>query len=121
MENIVKKEYSDYIKSQINALLWDEDDGVYYDRLKNGKFTKVLTPSSFFPLMAGIPSKEQAAKMVKVLTNPNLLWTKISLATVAKTHPMYGTDMWRGAAWLNINYFIYCGLKNTVMTMWRKS
>ena len=103
--------YSNSLKTKINALLWDEEDGVYYDRLNSGKFSKVLTPSSFFPLMAGIPSKEHAAKMVKVLTNPNLLWTKIPLATVAKTHPKYGTDMWRGATWLNINYFIYCGLK----------
>ena len=104
------KEYSDYIKSQMNALLWDEEDGTYYDRLESGKFTKVLTPSSFFPLMAGVPSKEQAAKMVKTLTNPNLLWTKLPLSTVSKTHPMYGTDMWRGGVWLNLNYFIIRGL-----------
>ena len=104
------KEYSDYIKSQMNALLWDEEDGTYYDRLESGKFTKVLTPSSFFPLMAGVPSKEQAAKMVKTLTNPDLLWTKLPLSTVSKTHPMYGTDMWRGGVWLNLNYFIIKGL-----------
>ena len=105
------KEYSDGLKTKINELLWDSDDGVYYDRLQSGKFTKVLTPSSFFPLMAGIPNREQAAKMVTVLTNPDLLWTKIPFATVAKTHSKYGTDMWRGAMWLNINYFIHCGLK----------
>ena len=105
------KEYSDYIKGQMNALLWDEEDGAYYDRLENGKLTKVLTPSSFFPLMAGVPSKEQAEKMVKTLTNPKLLWTKVPLATVSQTHPMYGTDMWRGAAWLNLNYFTIKGLK----------
>ena len=104
------KNYSDYVKSQMNALLWDEDDGVYYDRLEGGEFTKVLTPSSFFPLMAGVPSKEQAEKMVKTLTNPDLLWTKLPLATVAKTHSMYGTDMWRGGVWLNLNYFIIKGL-----------
>ena len=105
------KEYSEYIKSQMNALLWDEEDGTYYDRLESGKFTKVLTPANFFPLMAGIPSKEQAKKMVKTLTNPDLLWTKVPLATVSQTHPMYGTDMWRGAAWLNLNYFTIKGLK----------
>jgi hypothetical protein len=105
------KEYSDFVKAQMNALLWDEEDGAYYDRLENGKFTKVLTPSSFFPLMSGVPSKEQAAKMVKTLTNPDLLWTKVPLSTVSKTHPMYGTDMWRGGVWLNLNYFIIKGLK----------
>ena len=105
------KAYSDYIKSQINALLWDEEDGVYYDRLESGRFTKVLTPSCFLPLMAGIPSKAQAKKMVEKLIDPDLLWTKVPLATVSQAHPMYSTDMWRGAAWLNLNYFMIKGLK----------
>ncbi len=103
-------EYSDYIKTQMNTLLWDEEDGAYYDRLECGAFTKVLTPASFFPLMAGVPSPEQAEKMVKTLTNPELLWTTLPLATVSKNHPMYGTDMWRGGVWLNLNYFIIKGL-----------
>ena len=94
----------------MNALLWDEEDGTYYDRLESGAFTKVLTPASFFPLMTGAPSKEQAAKMVKTLTNPDLLWTKLPLATVSKNHPMYGTDMWRGGVWLSLNYFVMKGL-----------
>ena len=104
------KEYSDYIKAQMNALLWDEEDGTYYDRLESGKFTKVLTPASFFPLMAGVPNKAQAEKMVKTLTNPHLLWTKLPISTISQTHPMYGTDMWRGGVWLNLNYFIIKGL-----------
>ena len=104
------KEYSDYVKAQINALLWDEEDGVYYDRLESGAFTKILTPSMFFPLMAGVPTAAQAVRMVKALTDPELLWTKLPLATVSKNHPMYGTDMWRGGVWLNLNYFIIKGL-----------
>lgn len=103
--------YSEDLKSKINALLWDEEDGVYYDRLEDGSFTKVLTPANFIPLMVGIPSKERAAKMVKALTDPNLLWTKFPIATVTKNHPMYGTDMWRGGVWLNLNYFVFKGLK----------
>ncbi len=102
---------SNDFKDKINELLWDEEDGVYYDRAFNGEMQKVLTPSSFFPLMAGIPSKEQAAKMVKTLTNKNLLWTECPVATVAKTHPTYSTDMWRGGVWLSLNYFIIIGLK----------
>ena len=104
------KEYSDYVKAQINALLWDEEDGVYYDRLESGAFTKVLTPAMFIPLMAGVPTAAQAVRMIKALTDPELLWTKLPLATVSKNHPMYGTDMWRGGVWLNLNYFIIKGL-----------
>ena len=49
--------------------------------------------------------------MVKTLTDENLLWTSLPLATVAKSHPTYSTDMWRGGVWLNLNYFVYVGLK----------
>lgn len=77
----------------------------------SGKLTKVLTPASFFPLLADVPTKEQAAKMVKTLTDENLLWTETLLASISKTHEMYSTDMWRGGVWLNLNCFVYVGLK----------
>ena len=78
----------------------------------DGKFSKILTPSSFLPLFANIPTKEQAAKMVNILTDDKLLWSKVPLATIAQTHPAYSNDMWRGGVWLNINYFIIKGLKD---------
>ena len=100
------------IKDKINELMWDEEDGVYYDRLFDGHLSEVLTPVSFLPLFAGIPSKEQAERMIKVLTDKSLLWTEFPLSSVAKTHSTYSTDMWRGGVWLNYNYFIIKGLQN---------
>ncbi len=100
------------IKGKINQLLWCADDGVYYDRLFDGKFSKVLTPTSFLPLFAAIPNRDQAAEMVKILTDENLLWTENPVATISKKHPAFSTDMWRGGVWLNLNYFIIKGLKN---------
>lgn len=100
------------VKAKINEYLWDEETGAYYDRLMSGELTKVLTPASFFPLFAKVPSKEQAEKMVKTLTDENLLWTEFPLASVSKTHLMYSTDMWRGGVWLNLNYFVIKGLMN---------
>lgn len=99
------------INRQMNALLWDEETGAYYDRLMSGKLTKVLSPASFFPMLTGAPTKEQAKKLVETLTNPNLLWTEMPIPTVSKTHYMYSTDMWRGGVWLNLNYFVFVGLK----------
>lgn len=100
------------IKEKMNELLWDETDGVYYDRLVESKrLTKILTPACFIPMMAGIPSKEQAERMVKVLTDPNLLWTPAPVASVARTHPAYSNDFWRGGTWLNMCYFMVKGLR----------
>ena len=106
------KKISEAVKTKIDELLYDEEDGVYYDRLFSGKLTKVLTPTSFLPLFVGIPSKERAERMIKVLTDENLLWTEMPLPSVSKSHPSYSTDMWRGGVWLNSNYFVIKGLKN---------
>ena len=96
----------------INNLMWDEKDGVYYDRLFSGELTKVLTPASFLPMFASISSKEQAKKMVKVLTDEKLLWSKCPVASISQQDPRFSNDMWRGGVWANLNYFIIKGLKN---------
>lgn len=104
---------ADDIKDKINAELWDEETGAYYDKLlTTGELTRVLTPLSFFPLFVGIPSAEQAKKMVKLLTDKTKLWTPAPLASISQDHPAFSTDMWRGGVWLNLNYFIIKGLKD---------
>ena len=104
---------ADHIKDRINAELWDEETGTYYDKLlATGELTRVLSPLSFFPLFCGIPSKEQAERMVKLLTDPTKIWTPVPLASISQDHPAFSTDMWRGGVWLNLNYFIIRGLQD---------
>jgi len=99
------------VKAKINQRFWSEEDGIYYDALFDGKLTKVATPASFFPMLAGICSKEQAKKMVKVLLDENRFWTKMPVPSMPKDSEFYDIDMWRGCSWLNINYFIILGLR----------
>jgi len=106
-----KNEY-ERIKSLINEKMWCEEDGLYYDRFFSGEYNKTLTHVNFLPLFANIASKEQAEKLVKRLVDPNHLWLTLPVASTSKQDPNYGTDMWRGSAWLNINYMIIKGLKN---------
>jgi len=52
----------------INQLMWDEKDGLYYDYdfiTKNVRHYPFLT--TFYPLWAGIATKEQAARVVRNL------------------------------------------------------
>lgn len=94
----------------INELMYSKEDGAYFDRLYSGKLTYVLTHSSFLPLFAGIAPKENAPKMVERMFNKDELFTKMPLASISQKDPRYSTDMWRGGAWLNINYFCIVGL-----------
>jgi neutral trehalase len=105
------KNLHESIKAKINEVMWCEEDGLYYDVLFDGKFTHVATPSSFFPMLAGICSQEQADKMVKVLLDENRFWTKMPVPSMPKDSEFYDIDMWRGCSWLNLNYFIIVGLR----------
>lgn len=99
------------VKEKINALLWSEEEGLYYDRLFDGNLTHVASSSSFLPMFAGICSQKQADKMVKVLLDENKFWTALPVPSIPKDSPYYDIDMWRGCSWLNINYFIILGLR----------
>lgn len=99
------------VKDKINELLWCEEDGLYYDRLFNGEFTRVSSFSCFLPMYAGLCSQEQADKMVKALLDESKYWTAMPIPSMPKDSEFYDVDMWRGCSWLNINYFIILGLR----------
>ena len=99
------------VKEKINTLLWCEEDGLYYDRLFDGRLTKFASSSSFLPMFAGICSQAQADKMIKVLLDETRFWTAMPVPTMPKDSEYFDIDMWRGCSWLNINYFLILGLR----------
>ena len=101
----------DGMAERINALLWDEEGGYYCDRTQSGKLTGVLTVCSFLPLFAGVCSEKQAERLAKLLQDETKFATPLSIPSIARDHPDYGADMWRGCVWLNFNYLIAEGLR----------
>jgi len=100
------------IKTAINEKLWCREDGFYYDYdTQNNCFHKVQTVASFLPLYAGICDKKQAASLVGYLQDPAQFHTPSPIPSVSRQHPSYGTDMWRGAVWINYNHMIIGGLE----------
>lgn len=95
----------------INKNMYDASDGVYYDRLFSGKLTKVLTHSNFLPMFVGIMNEKDIDKMVEKLLDKEELWCVNPVASISQKDPRFSNDMWRGGVWLNLNYFIICGLK----------
>ncbi|KZC05985.1 Mannosyl-oligosaccharide glucosidase [Dufourea novaeangliae] len=68
---------------------------------------------SLFPYILQIidPQSPQLGKVLQDLMNPNLLWTKCGLRSLAKTSPLYmkhntehDAPYWRGAIWMCLNY-----------------
>ena len=105
------------LKERVNRCLWDEESGLYTDLdLRSGEKTLVFSCASFLPLLAGIPTPEMAGKMARALTDPDAFGTPLPLPTIARSHPLYGTDMWRGPVWINMNYMTALGLRAYGMT-----
>ncbi len=82
----------------------------------NHKKRKLLdheTSSIFLPLFTGVISKKHAKKLVeKYLFNKQKFWANYPVPTVSMNDIQFQPNRyWRGSTWININWFIYKGLK----------
>jgi hypothetical protein len=96
-------------------LLWDDEAGIYFNRrVDTGAFSDRLSPTSFYPLLAGVPSEIQSARMaVEHFYNADEFWGEWILPSIARCDPAYpDQDYWRGRIWAPMNYLVYLGLCN---------
>lgn len=101
------------IAKRINKWCWDKEDGIYYDVLSDGTHFKKKTALAFWPMVSGVASKEQAARLVKHLKDPKEFWRPIVFPTLAadeKEYQKHG-DYWKGGVWAPTNYAIIKGLE----------
>lgn len=104
----------------INDTFWDEERGFYFDRNEQtGERIYVYSVSGFMPLWAGIATEEQAARLVKHMTDPDKFWINYPLASYAQSEPTFQlenwpgpTCNWRGTTWIPVNYMVFHALKD---------
>jgi putative isomerase len=113
------KKHADEVAKLINDVLWDEKEGMYFDRNeKTGKRVYVKSATNFMALSAGAATPERAKRMVREhLLNASEFWLAYPVASYAKTEPDYyqnptGKECnWRGPTWAPTNYMIFQGLR----------
>ena len=124
------------LKNAINEYCYDPKDGMYYScdinlraidtsvKLHSGAPRHYSTLiqrlgcwSCFLPLWAGIPTKEQAERIVKEnLLDTDAFWAPFGVRTLSKYEKMYrlvGTSnpsSWHGGVWILSNYFVFKAL-----------
>jgi hypothetical protein len=101
-------------KALVNARLWNEEDGFYYDRYWDGRFSVHKAASAFLPLIARIPDEARAQRMLKHLLDPRQFWGDFVLPSISRDDPAFRPESqqsWRGAVRPVANYLVYQGLK----------
>jgi hypothetical protein len=100
------------MKQLVRDKLWNETDGIYENRFWNGQFSKRLSPSSFYPMLAGIATPQQARRMVNEhLLNPREFWGEYVVPTTSRSDPGFADQYyWRGSIWGPTNYLLYHGI-----------
>ncbi len=124
------------LKDAINTHCYDEKDGMYYScdinlraiqpevllhsgapRHYSTLIQRLGCWSSFLPLWAGIPTKEQAERIVKEnLLDEKGFWAPYGVRSLSKYEKMYrlvGTgnpSSWQGGVWILSNYFVFKAL-----------
>jgi len=110
--------HADQVVKLINTTLWDEKQGMYFDRNeKTGERIYVKSATNFMPLFAGAATPKHAKRMIhEHLLNPEEFWLSFPVASYAKTEPDYYQGShhecnWRGPSWAPTNYMIFQGLR----------
>jgi hypothetical protein len=102
---------ADALREAVNAALWEEKEGYYFDRDSgDGGFIRSPTIASLMPLWAGIPDARRAARLVEHVLDPGAYNTLIPLPSVPIGDPAFERDMWRGPVWVNMAFAVIQGL-----------
>lgn len=95
--------------------LWDPSVGLYLNRRTDtGKFSMALSPTMFYPLLAGLPSKQRAQEMIDHhLLNPKEFYGPYMIPSISRNNPAFPhQSYWKGAVWPPLNFLVYLGLRD---------
>jgi hypothetical protein len=98
--------------ARIEKRLWCEERGLFLNRSRTGEFSPRLTPTTLYPLLAGIPSGARATRLLDACMDPDTgLDAPAGLASIAVSDVAYGdNDYWRGRVWPPMNFLAAEGM-----------
>ena len=94
--------------------LWNEKAGIFLNKnLETDSSSYCLSPTLFYPLMAGVASKDQAERMINEhFYNPNEFWGNYIMPSTARNEKAFKDNHYfRGRIWGPMNFLVYLGLR----------
>ncbi|MDX3926853.1 MAG: trehalase family glycosidase [Shinella sp.] len=96
----------------IREELWDDSRKIFANRQRNGGFVRSLSPTSFYPLLCGAATEEQAAFLLEHLADERTFAGTFGLPNATRDDPAFADNVyWRGRIWPNVNYMVWLGLR----------
>jgi len=77
------------LKTRINSMMWNPDDGFYYDLDEAERQVRVKTIGGYWPLLAEIPNEDRGERLIAHLTDPGLFGTEHPFPSLAADSPRY--------------------------------
>jgi len=101
------------LKTRINNLMWNDQDGIYYDLDRDHKQVKVKTIASFWPLLAELPNEARSEKLIAHLKNPDTFGTENPFPTLAADEEAFSDKGmgFRGSVYPPYTFMVIKGLE----------
>jgi len=108
------------IADALNASLWSESAGFYFDMGSDGKLIPTRSYSGLIPLIAGVVPDDRQPAMLEALSDPNRFLSAHGVRSVSADSVLYEpgyasnshtNSNWRGPIWLPINYLLVEALR----------
>ena len=102
------------IQEQINAHMWDEETGFYYDLNSTGDFIAHKSYSGIVPLIAGVVPPERLPRVLGAIRDEGQFMSVGGIRSLSADSSLFkpGTagkgvnSNWLGPVWLPLNYLI---------------
>lgn len=104
----------DHLRGAINADLWDEVSGFYYDRAPNGSLSRTKSIGAFWGLLSSVVPPDRAARLITHLNDPATFNRPHRVPTQPADSDIYNPHggYWLGAVWSPTNYMVLRGLNH---------
>jgi neutral trehalase len=107
-----KKRYFS-LKTRINTLMWDNEDGFYHDIDLGETRLPVQTIAGYWPLLAEIPNDDKAERIIAKLQDPRFFGAPHPFPTMAVSESGFDENggAFQGAVYPHLTFMVIKGLE----------